>query len=111
MTDKTKNTVNVRLERLYYKRLIQKQQIGNALLYYVPLHELLLGVITKELVKLRTAQGELSADTSVEEFEKTILTKYLTDVQLLFGQSREYFASLSKKTDYGKLNLKEELLK
>ena len=111
MTDKTKNTVNVRLERLYYKRLIQKQQIGNALLYYVPLHELLLGAITKELVKLRTVQGELPADTSAEELEKTILAKYLTDVHILFGQSQEYFARLLKKTDYRALNLKEELLK
>ncbi|MFX1255740.1 MAG: hypothetical protein ACFFCZ_29315 [Promethearchaeota archaeon] len=109
-TKKTKNTVNVRLERLYYKRLIQKQEIGNAMLYYVPLHELLLGAIIKELVALRIAQGDLPVETSVEELEKTILAKYLTDIQVVLGRSQEYFASLTKKTDYTKLNLKDELL-
>lgn len=38
LTDTTKNTVNVRLERLYYKQLIQRQQIGNVLLYYIVRH-------------------------------------------------------------------------
>ncbi|MFX0062121.1 MAG: hypothetical protein ACFFC7_08020 [Candidatus Hermodarchaeota archaeon] len=109
-TKKTKNTVNVRLERLYYKRLIQKQEIGNAMLYYVPLQELLLGAITKELVALRLAQGDLPAEASAEELEKTILAKYLTDVQVVLGRSQEYFASLTKKTDYTQLNLKDELL-
>jgi predicted transcriptional regulator len=109
-TKKTKNTVNVRLERLYYKRLIQKQEIGNAMLYYVPLQELLLGAITKELVALRIAQGDLPAEASVEELEKTILAKYLTDVQVVFGRSQAYFVSLTTKTDYTQLNLKDELL-
>ena len=110
MTDKTKNTVNVRLERLFYKHLIQKQQIGNALLYYVPIHELLLSAITKELVKLRADQGELPADSSADEFEKSILAKYLTDVNLILGRSKEYFESLSKKVNLFGLNLKQELM-
>ncbi len=110
MTSKTKNTVNVRLERLYYKRLIQKQEIGNALLYYVPLHELLLGAIAKELAKIKVARGEMPKDASEEEIEKTILTRYLTDVNLILGRSKGYFASLSKKEDLGILNLKKELL-
>ncbi|MFX1256212.1 MAG: hypothetical protein ACFFCZ_31685 [Promethearchaeota archaeon] len=110
MTDKNNNTVHVRLERLYYKLLIQKQQIGMALLYYIPLHERLLSAVTKEIVRLKLAQGELQAETTAEELEKTILAKYLTDVQTLLGCSQEYFANLSKGTNYRKLSQKKNLL-
>ncbi|MFX0092880.1 MAG: hypothetical protein ACFFBD_14070, partial [Candidatus Hodarchaeota archaeon] len=108
MTEKTKNTANVRLERLYYKRLIQKQQIGNALLYYVPLYELLLSAITKELVKLKVTQGEGLEETE-GQLEKNILSNYLTNADLILGRSKEYFASMSNKTDLLVFNLKREL--
>ncbi|MFX1476604.1 MAG: hypothetical protein ACFFCI_00600 [Promethearchaeota archaeon] len=56
-TSKTKNTVNVRLERLYYKRLISKREIGNALLYFFPIQTILYNTLetiaiseTKELI-------------------------------------------------------------
>ncbi|MFX1252377.1 MAG: hypothetical protein ACFFCZ_12300 [Promethearchaeota archaeon] len=111
MTKKTKNTVNVRLERLYYKRLIQRQEIGNALLYYVPLHELLLSAIAKELAKIKVAGGEIPETASEEEIEKEILTRYVTDVNLILGRSKGYFESISEKTDLELINLKKELLK
>jgi predicted transcriptional regulator len=107
-TDKTKNTVNVRLERLYYKQMIQKPEIGNALLYYVPLQELLLSVITKELVRLKVERGELGEEVSEEEAEKTVLRNYLTDPHLILGRSKKYFQELGQEPV--SLDLKKQVL-
>ncbi|MFX0094934.1 MAG: hypothetical protein ACFFBD_24580 [Candidatus Hodarchaeota archaeon] len=109
MTHKTKNTVNVRLERLYYKRLVQRQQIGNAILYYVPLHELLLKVVTKELIQLKKELDKTLEGESEEKLEKEILKTNLTNPDLLLRQSKTYYASMP--SEYKPiLNLKEELL-
>ncbi|MFX0094048.1 MAG: hypothetical protein ACFFBD_20080 [Candidatus Hodarchaeota archaeon] len=110
MTNKTKNTVNVRLERLYYKRLIQRQQIGNAILYYVPLHELLLSAVTKELIQLKKDLDKTLEGLSEEELEKNLLAKYLTNVNMIFRRSKDYLISASNETDSVTINLKEELL-
>ncbi|MFX0065068.1 MAG: hypothetical protein ACFFC7_23070 [Candidatus Hermodarchaeota archaeon] len=110
LTDKTKNTVHVRLEQLFYKRLIQKQPIGNAFLYYVPLLELLLRAITKELATIRINQGQVPADTPEEELEKSILAQYITDVRVLLGRSQTYFGNLSQQATLVGFNLKQKLL-
>lgn len=109
MTKKTKNTVNVRLERLFYKRMLQRQQIGNALLYYVPLQELLLDAITKELISLRKELDESLEGIPKESMEKELLSKYLTNANLILARSKDYFASIAGDMNIAASNLKEEL--
>ena len=95
---------------MFYKRLIQKQPIGNALLYYVPLQELLLRAVTKELATIKINQGQVPADTPEEELEKSILAQYITDIQVLLGRSQTYFGNLSQQATFVGFNLKEKLL-
>ena len=74
----------------------------------MPLHELLLSAIAKELAKIKVAGGE---NASEEEIEKKILTRYVSDINLILGRSKGYFESISEKTDLELFNLKKELLK
>ena len=84
-TKKTKNTVNVRLERLYYKRLVQKQQIGNALLYFVPVHQILL----EQTLKDYSEHSNLDS--------KDLLLKYLRDTETFFAPSLDYYREKHEK--------------
>ncbi|MFX0090757.1 MAG: hypothetical protein ACFFBD_03250 [Candidatus Hodarchaeota archaeon] len=78
-TQKTKNTVNVRLERLFYKRLVQKQQIGNALLYFIPIHQILLDQLLRNYVE------KTSTDS------KEILRTYIRNVESFFAPTLAYY--------------------
>ncbi|MFX1251355.1 MAG: hypothetical protein ACFFCZ_07080 [Promethearchaeota archaeon] len=84
-TKKTKNTVNVRLERLYYKHLVQKQQIGNALLYFVPVHRILLEQTLKDY----------SEQTNLDL--KDLLRKYLRDTETFFAPTLGYYREKDEK--------------
>lgn len=95
MTKKTKNTINVRLERLFYKRMAQRQQIGNAILYYIPLQELLLDAITKELIDLKKELDNSLVDIPHETMKKELLSKYLTNANLILAKSKDYFVSIA----------------
>ena len=77
-TQKTKNTVNVRLERLFYKRLAQKQQIGNALLYFIPIHQILLDQLLTDYTE------------KVEAESKDLLRSYFRNVEVFFRSTLDY---------------------
>ncbi|MFX0091640.1 MAG: hypothetical protein ACFFBD_07740 [Candidatus Hodarchaeota archaeon] len=111
LTQKTKTTVNIRLERLYYKRLLQKQHLGKAILYYLPLYELLFMGVVKELIQLEKNLNKTPAHISEEELAKEKVLKHLSNVHLILGRSKDYFTSRSTARDLFTSLLKEKLPK
>ncbi|MFX0091069.1 MAG: hypothetical protein ACFFBD_04835 [Candidatus Hodarchaeota archaeon] len=109
-THKTKNTVNMRLERLYYKRLLQRQQIGNAILYYIPLPELLLSAVAKELIQVKRELDETLETVPEENLEKELLAKYLKNARIIIRRNEDQSTRLEGEGRAGILNLKEKII-